>query len=90
MQILAITQEQQEKQIMDMQQVATSMQITPPQSIGGMGVDGAAVDIPGAGTPDQAPTSPKVRRNEIERGDGNDAATPQQGAQQNAPNPGQT
>jgi hypothetical protein len=87
MQILAITQEQQEKMIMDMQQVATTMQITPPESIGGMGIDGAAVDIPGAGTPTQAPTSPKVRRNEIERGDGNDAAT-QQSAQQNAPNPG--
>ena len=90
LQILAITQEQQEKQIMDMQQVATAMQIQPPQSIGGMGVDGAAVNIPGAGTPDQAPTSPKVRRNEMERGEGNDAATSQakSAAMQNAPNPG--
>jgi len=90
LQILAITQEQQEKQIMDMQQVATAMQIQPPESIGGMGVDGAAVNIPGAGTPDQAPTSPKVRRNEMERGEGNDAATSQSksAAMQNAPNPG--
>lgn len=92
LQILAITQEQQEKQIMDMQQVATAMQITPPQSIGGMGVDGAAVDIPGAGTPSQEPTSPKVRRNEIERGEGNNAATTEakSAAGQNAPNPGQS
>lgn len=90
LQILAITQEQQEKQIMDMQQVATAMQIQPPQSIGGMGVDGAAVNIPGAGTPTQQPGSPKVRRNEIERGEGNDAATSQaqSSAMQNAPNPG--
>jgi len=90
LQILAITQEQQEKQIMDMQQVATAMQITPPQSIGGMGVDGAAVNIPGAGTPSQQPTSPKVRRNEIERGDGNSASTNPSlsPATQNAPNPG--
>lgn len=92
LQILAITQEQQEKQIMDMQQVATAMQITPPQSIGGMGVDGAAVDIPGAGTPSQEPTSPKVRRNEIERGEGNNAATTEakSAAGQNAPNPGRS
>ena len=67
-----------------------AMQITPPESIGGHGVNGAAVNIPGAGTPDQAPTSPKVRRNEIERGEGNDAATSQakSAAMQNAPNPG--
>jgi hypothetical protein len=90
LQILAITQEQQEKQIMEMQQVATAMQITPPQSIGGMGVDGAAVDIPGAGTPSQQPTSPKVRRNELERGEGNSASTNPSlsAATQNAPNPG--
>jgi hypothetical protein len=90
MQILAITQEQQEKQIMDMQQVATAMQIQPPQSIGGMGIDGAAVNIPGAGTPTQEPGSPKVRRNEIERGEGNSAATSESksAAMQNAPNPG--
>jgi len=92
LQILAITQEQQEKQIMDMQQVATAMQIQPPQSIGGMGVDGAAVNIPGAGTPDQQPTSPKVRRNEMERGEGNSAATSESlsASTQNAPNPGAT
>jgi hypothetical protein len=90
MQILAITQEQQEKQIMDMQQVATSMQIQPPQSIGGHGVDGAAVSIPGAGTPTQQPGSPKVRKNELERGEGNSAATSEakSAATQNAPNPG--
>ena len=88
LQILQITQEQQEKQIMDMQQVATAMQITPPEDVGGHGIDGAAVSIPGAGTPTQQPTSPKVRRNEIERGDGNDAATVQSEAMQNAPNPG--
>lgn len=91
LQILAITQEQQEKQIMDMQQVATAMQIQPPQSIGGHGgVEDAAVNIPGAGTPSQAPGSPKVRRNEIERGEGNSAATSESrsAAGQNAPNPG--
>ena len=83
LQILAITQEQQEKQIMDMQQVATAMQIQPPQGIGGMGVEDAAVNIPGAGTPSQEPGSPKVRTNEIERGEqANSAATAE------APNPG--
>jgi hypothetical protein len=68
MQVLALTQEMQEKQIMDMQQVANSMQIQPPP-MGGIGMDEAKLDVAGAGAPGQEPGSPNVRRNELERGD---------------------
>ncbi len=88
MQVIMLTQEQQEKQIMDMQQIATAMQITPPV-MGGMSMDEASMNIPGAGTPTQQPTSPKVRSNEIERGEGGGAAgNMQSAAMSQAPNPG--
>ncbi len=86
--ILALTQEQQEKQIMDMQQVANAMQITPP-TMGGMSMDAASADmnVAGAGTPDQQPTSPKVRSNEVERGEGS-GQQQQSAAMSQAPNAG--
>jgi hypothetical protein len=90
MQVLALTQEQQEKQIMDMQQIANAFQIQPPV-MGGIGMDAASMNIPGAGSPSQQPGSPKVRRNEIERGEGggSDASSnAQSSAMSQAPNPG--
>ncbi len=87
LQILMLTQEQQEAQIMNMQQVANAMNIQPPE-MGGIGVDKASVDVAGAAGPGQAPTSPKVRRNETERGDGQNGKPQQSAAMANAPNPG--
>jgi hypothetical protein len=86
--VITLTQEMQEKQIMDMQQVANAMQITPPP-MGGIGMDQASIDVAGAGSPGQQPTSPKVRRNEIERGDAGGPGGPQKSAAMSgAPNPG--
>ena len=74
---------------MDMQQVANAMQITPPM-LGGHDMENASIEepgnVPGAGSPNQQPGSPKVRSNEIERGEGQGGA--QSSAMQQAPNPG--
>lgn len=87
MQIIALTQEMQEKQIMDMQQIANAFQIVPPV-MGGVGMDAASMDVPGAGSPTQQPGSPKVRSNEVERGDGKPGGEAKSGAMSQAPNPG--
>ncbi len=86
-QIIMLMKEQQEKQIMDMQQFATAMQIVPPV-MGGIGMDEAKMNIPGAGSTTQQPTSPKVRTNEIERGEQPNGQAPQAQAMTQAPNPG--
>ncbi len=91
MQVLTLTQEMQENLIMNMQQVANSMNIQPP-TMGGIGMDAASINPAGAGGPGQAPTSPNVRRNEVERGDGQNGGPPgneqRSAAMANAPNPG--
>ena len=74
-----LLKEVQEKQMMDMQQFATV------QGLGGQN----GSPTPGAAGPDQEAGSPKVRRNENERGEQPGQA---QNAEANsaAPNPGQS
>jgi hypothetical protein len=91
--VLTLTQEMQEKQIMEMQQVANAMNIQPPP-MGGIGMDQASIQggspVAGAAGPGQAPDSPNVRRNEVERGEGQGGGAngAQSAAMSQAPNAG--
>ena len=94
---LALLKEQQEAMIMKAQQAATMMNIQPPPMQGaGLPQDNAIPGgdqngqspVAGAAGPNQAPGSPKVRRNEQQRGENTNLENPQSESMGRAPNPG--
>lgn len=84
---IALKQEQQEKIMMEMSQAATAMGIqAPPLNGRTLGEEGG-MNVPGAAGPGQEPGSPKIRPNEIERGEGQGKSEMSE-ATRRGPNPG--
>lgn len=77
---LALQQDRQEFRLQQFAQVAAEQGIQIPPGVDG--IDAQGVSIPGAASPDQDPTSPKVRTNEVERGDSPGGQSDRPGADQ--------
>lgn len=86
---LAMLQDRQEYRLMQAAQAAAEQGIQVPPGFEDLDFRGQELQQQqgpaGAASPGQAPTSPKVRTNEIERGEGQQAQSQAMG---NAPNPG--
>jgi hypothetical protein len=90
---LALLQDRQEFKLMNFAQAAAEQGVQVPPGLENIDLQGADLGgrpeegngPPGAANPGQQPDSPKVRTNEIERGEGQPA---QAGAMQGAPNLG--